>query len=315
MEKGDTVKTNVNKGHEVDENKGGDAPMLVMADMDQATFGACKEKMRPVKRSLKLLENPGDTLTESEHVEQTRQCLLKIGDHIMNITSYYEEPKVVSDWRSTLWSFVAKFTSFNAKKMYKLYKHACKKRDEDKKKKETRKDTSKTSKSGSQKRLNEIGAGHHNSKQARLSANAGIHGSSAHSTRPSKDYHESSWRGGSRDNTKESPGNRPTWRNDQNYNEHRSGSSHHDRYSYEKSTRREDPNSHDHNDGFRSRTNQHRDQITHHNAKPPSQKPFGRPDPRSIKHYRDLDKPEASIVHHTDVDKPDNRSDVEHKPR
>lgn len=29
--------------------------------------------MRPVKRSLKLLENPGDNLTETEHVEQTRQ--------------------------------------------------------------------------------------------------------------------------------------------------------------------------------------------------------------------------------------------------
>ena len=29
--------------------------------------------MRPVKRSLKLLENPGSTLTESQHVEQTRQ--------------------------------------------------------------------------------------------------------------------------------------------------------------------------------------------------------------------------------------------------
>ena len=29
--------------------------------------------MRPVKRSLKLLENPGDSLTETEHVEQTRQ--------------------------------------------------------------------------------------------------------------------------------------------------------------------------------------------------------------------------------------------------
>ena len=79
--------------------------------------------MRPVKRSLKLLENPGDNLTETEHVEQTRQvwiyslslhvclsslesffhylfqCLLKIGDHIMNTTSDYQEPDVASDWR------------------------------------------------------------------------------------------------------------------------------------------------------------------------------------------------------------------------
>ena len=36
---------------------------------------------------------------------------------------------------STLWSFVAKFTAFDAKKLCKLYKHACKKREEEKKNK------------------------------------------------------------------------------------------------------------------------------------------------------------------------------------
>lgn len=34
---------------------------------------------------------------------------------------------------------MAKFTAFDAKKLCKLYRHACKKRDEDKKNKEVRK--------------------------------------------------------------------------------------------------------------------------------------------------------------------------------
>lgn len=104
---------------------------------------------------------------------------------------------------STLWSFVANFTAFDAKKLYKLYKHACKKRDKKKKEGKTKKDSSKTPKSSSQKRPNETGAGHHGDKQARLSGNAGTHGSSAHSSRPSKDHHENSWRGSNRDNTKD----------------------------------------------------------------------------------------------------------------
>ena len=33
---------------------------------------------------------------------------------------------------SNLWTFVSKFTSFEAKKLFKLYKHAAKKREETK---------------------------------------------------------------------------------------------------------------------------------------------------------------------------------------
>lgn len=39
VEKGNTVKPKDKKEPEVDENRGGDVPMHVMADMDQATFG------------------------------------------------------------------------------------------------------------------------------------------------------------------------------------------------------------------------------------------------------------------------------------
>lgn len=101
-------------------------------DMEKATFEACKEKMRPVKRALKMLESPEGTMTEKDQVSQTRQCLLKIGDHITEITSHYKEGDVVTEWRNNLWTFVSKFTSFEAKKLFKLYKHAAKKRDESK---------------------------------------------------------------------------------------------------------------------------------------------------------------------------------------
>lgn len=101
-------------------------------DMEKATFDACKEKMRPVKKALKMLESPEGTMTEKDQVSQTRQCLLKIGDHITEITSHYKDGDVVTEWRNNLWTFVSKFTSFEAKKLFKLYKHAAKKRDETK---------------------------------------------------------------------------------------------------------------------------------------------------------------------------------------
>lgn len=103
-----------------------------LADMDKATFDECKEKMRPVKRALKMLESPEQNMNENDQVAQTRQCLLKIGDHIMAISSHYKDSEVETLWRNNLWTFVSKFTSFEAKKLFKLYKHAAKKRDESK---------------------------------------------------------------------------------------------------------------------------------------------------------------------------------------
>lgn len=75
-----------------------------------------------------------------------------------SITSQYRDPDVAVEWRrfaekhflfvtlkkmtmfnsimflfySNLWTFVSKFTAFEAKKLYKLYKHAAKKREETK---------------------------------------------------------------------------------------------------------------------------------------------------------------------------------------
>lgn len=71
-------------------------------------------------------------MNESDQVAQTRQCLLKIGDHILDITSHHRDSEVETLWRNNLWTFVSKFTSFEAKKLFKLYKHAAKKREETK---------------------------------------------------------------------------------------------------------------------------------------------------------------------------------------
>jgi hypothetical protein len=38
----------------------------------------------------------------------------------------------MNEWRSNLWYFVSKFTEYDAKKLYKLYKHAIKRGAKDK---------------------------------------------------------------------------------------------------------------------------------------------------------------------------------------
>ncbi|UYV68279.1 CHD1 [Cordylochernes scorpioides] len=73
----------------------------------------CKEKMRPMKKALKELDNPDPSLTNDDQVKIARQCLIKIGDHI----------------NDHLWIFVSWFTEFDAKKLYKLYRHAIRKEE------------------------------------------------------------------------------------------------------------------------------------------------------------------------------------------
>ena len=45
---------------------------LCFTDASFALF-QCKEKMRPVKRALKMLESPEGTMAEKDQVSQTRQ--------------------------------------------------------------------------------------------------------------------------------------------------------------------------------------------------------------------------------------------------
>ncbi|XP_066991707.2 chromodomain-helicase-DNA-binding protein 1 isoform X2 [Anabrus simplex] len=106
----------------------------IIGDLDPAVFNECKEKMRPVKKALIALDNPDTSLPEHEQVNHTRQCLLQIGGQIDRCLAVYKEPDKVKEWRSNLWYFVSKFTLFDAKKLFKLYKHAVKKDSEKKEK-------------------------------------------------------------------------------------------------------------------------------------------------------------------------------------
>lgn len=83
--------------------------------------------MRPVKRALKALDRPDESLSPQEQVAHTRHCLLQIGNQINTCLAEYRDPEQIKEWRSNLWYFVSKFTEFDAKKLYKLYKHAMKK--------------------------------------------------------------------------------------------------------------------------------------------------------------------------------------------
>lgn len=103
----------------------------IIGDLDPSVFNECKEKMRPVKKALKTLDNPDQTLPAEEQVTQTRACLLSIGDQINQCLLVYKDPEKIKEWRSNLWYFVSKFTEVDAKKLFKLYKHALKKRGDD----------------------------------------------------------------------------------------------------------------------------------------------------------------------------------------
>uniref|UniRef100_A0A8C6XB66 Chromodomain helicase DNA binding protein 1 n=1 Tax=Naja naja TaxID=35670 RepID=A0A8C6XB66_NAJNA len=106
------------------------AKLNIVCEYMNIIFLQCKERMRPVKAALKQLDRPEKGLSEREQLEHTRQCLIKIGDHITECLKEYTNPEQIKQWRKNLWIFVSKFTEFDARKLHKLYKHAIKKRQE-----------------------------------------------------------------------------------------------------------------------------------------------------------------------------------------
>lgn len=101
--------------------------LTVLGDLDPNVFNECKEKMRPVKKALKALDNPDQSLSAQEQVAHTTECLLSIGKQIDECLRVYSDPDKIKEWRSNLWYFVSKFTEFCARKLFKLYKRALKK--------------------------------------------------------------------------------------------------------------------------------------------------------------------------------------------
>nr|XP_006823398.1 PREDICTED: LOW QUALITY PROTEIN: chromodomain-helicase-DNA-binding protein 2-like [Saccoglossus kowalevskii] len=142
----------------------------VMGDLDENVFAMCKEKMRPVKKALKQLDNPPAEVSEKEQLNHTRQCLLKIGDRIMDcIDDFKDNPTKMREWKSYLWTFVSKFTEFDARKLYRLYKHAVKKREEERGEEHTSHSQSSIS---SKKRFSDG----HDSKIRKDRSSTGLHG-------------------------------------------------------------------------------------------------------------------------------------------
>lgn len=101
--------------------------LTVLGDLDPTVFNECKEKMRPVKKALKALDNPDQSLSPQEQVRHTTECLLSIGKQIDECLRVYGDAERVKEWRSNLWYFVSKFTEFDANKLFKLFKRALKK--------------------------------------------------------------------------------------------------------------------------------------------------------------------------------------------
>lgn len=83
----------------------------VMGDLEPAIFDECKEKMRPVKKALKALDNPDESLNEQDQVSHTRQCLLQIGDQINNCLNEYKDPEKVKEWRRLVQLWIYKINS------------------------------------------------------------------------------------------------------------------------------------------------------------------------------------------------------------
>lgn len=94
----------------------------VLGDLDPNVFNECKEKMRPVKKSLKALDGGHHIAPGEDRASHRRECILKIGKHIDDCLAEHKDPEKIKEWRSNLWYFVSKFTEDNASKLFKLYK-------------------------------------------------------------------------------------------------------------------------------------------------------------------------------------------------
>lgn len=95
----------------------------VLGDLDPNIFNECKEKMRPVKKSLKALDRGHHGMNSEEQASNKRECLLRIGNRIDECLAEHNDPGKIKEWRSNLWYFVSKFTEDNASKLFKMYKN------------------------------------------------------------------------------------------------------------------------------------------------------------------------------------------------
>jgi len=93
-----------------------------IVELPKDTFLECKEKMRPVKKVLKALDDPEEKKNELRYVNHMQECLIEIGSHIGKCLEEYKDQDKIRVWRSNLWFFVSKFTEFDSKKLLKIYR-------------------------------------------------------------------------------------------------------------------------------------------------------------------------------------------------
>ena len=66
--------------------------LLLMINSDVVLL-QCKEKMRPMRKSLNAMDSPDVTLTPSERKVARRQCLVAIGRHIDHCLTTVPDPE------------------------------------------------------------------------------------------------------------------------------------------------------------------------------------------------------------------------------
>ncbi|KAE9532430.1 hypothetical protein AGLY_010053 [Aphis glycines] len=117
-----------------------------IVELPKEKFLECKEKMRPVKKVLKALDDPEEKKNELRYVNHMQECLIEIGSHIGKCLEEYKDPDKIREWRSNLWFFVSKFTEFDSKKLLKIYRrglHTTEKLEKDNKVKDRNKNKDK----------------------------------------------------------------------------------------------------------------------------------------------------------------------------
>ena len=99
--------------------------------LNDKTFNECVSIMKPVKKALKRIDIKEACITEKEHLAKIKRYLLEIGDTINDHLTTYSDPEKIKEWRTFLWIFVSKFTSWDSERLKNLFKKFDSSRDEE----------------------------------------------------------------------------------------------------------------------------------------------------------------------------------------
>ncbi|PAA74399.1 hypothetical protein BOX15_Mlig003098g2 [Macrostomum lignano] len=86
--------------------------------LPESVFNACKEHMRPLKKTLKRLQD----CEADRDGNLIGAHLLKIGSHIGHEIRQFRQPDEIRAWRNRLWTFVSYFTELSHSELHRLYK-------------------------------------------------------------------------------------------------------------------------------------------------------------------------------------------------